>query len=489
MPYLPPTRDYADPNSYQTKQRNDLRQNAMGVLSGLSKLINALAPINQLPPEILGMVPKYQEGQTWKELVTVSGVCSYWRNTLLATPSIWTRLNGRGIEKTRAWVRRSKGLPIHLEAETSPDLQVLKFLAPHFSRLDAVILPCLKARDRSLVAHNHLAKLLRPNLLLRILHIDSSDLGGFDKPVIMGGEFPSLESLFIAGTQLLFTNLRAPNLRDAHISGTFNPTNLFDFLETSPLLEHLALRLNPFQDMSLGTQRKVVLKKIESLRFFHHGFEILQNLSLPPGGDVKMIEPLLPDQLAGTTSDYVHRLSLALDGLPMARGAGSLSFYTTGDDTCRFTSICGPNGNLELLTNEFDAPVSITLLHLFARNSFESLQDLKITDFELLSTDIQPISDFVKSLNGLRSIVMHQTSASPWLLALGSSHCPRLRDLTFKHPSPWSADYNAFFKFAKDRSEAGAPILRLAVTNRPEVPLDAVQMEMLQKYVSCVVWT
>ena len=90
------------------------------------------------------MVPKYQEDHNWKGLVTVSGVCSYWRNTFLTTPSLWTELNGKGIEKTRACVRRSKGLPIQLEVENSPDLQVLKFLAPHFSRLDVAILPNLK---------------------------------------------------------------------------------------------------------------------------------------------------------------------------------------------------------------------------------------------------------------------------------------------------------------------------------------------------------
>lgn len=43
----------ANTNSYETKQRNDLRKNAMSVLARLSKLINALAPVNQLPPEIL----------------------------------------------------------------------------------------------------------------------------------------------------------------------------------------------------------------------------------------------------------------------------------------------------------------------------------------------------------------------------------------------------------------------------------------------------
>lgn len=462
----------------------------MGVLTRLSKLINSLAPINQLPPEILGMVPKYQEDQTWKELVTVSSICSYWRNTLITTPSIWTKLNGRGIEKTRAWVRRSKGLPIQLEAETSPDLQVLKFLAPHFSRLDVVILSNLKARDRSLIAHNHLTKLLRPNSLLRILHIEASNLETFDTPMIMGGEFHSLERLYISGVQIEFTDLRTPKLRDAYIAGKFDLMDLLDFLEASPLLEYLALKLDPLQDMALGTPRKVVLDKMISLRFFHRGSEILQHLSLPPGADIKMIEAISPDQLDGIANDYSRLLSQALDNLPMTRRAESLSFHTTGTDACRFVSLQGPNGALELLTNKIPIPAAcVALLHLFARHSFGSIRALKITHFDLVPGDSHLVSDFVRSLDGLESIVMYQTNASSWLSALGSRHCLRLQDLTFERPSPWSADYDAFLRFVEDRNEAGIAIQRLAVVNHPEVSLDATQMGMLREHVRFVEWT
>ena len=436
------------------------------------------------------MVPKYQEDQTWKKLVTVSGVCSYWRNTFLTTPSLWTKLNGRGIEKTRAWVRRSKGLPIQLEAETSPDLQVLKFLAPHFSRLDVVILPSLKVRDRSLIAHNHLAKLLRPNPLLRVLRVDASNLETFDAPVVVGGDFPSLESLYVAGAQMVFTDLHTPKLRDAYIAGEFDLTNLLDFIEVSPLLEHLALKLDPLQDMSLDTPRKVVMGKMESLRVFHHGSKILQHLSLPPGGDIKMIEAISPDQLNGTTDIHAKLLSHALDNLPMTRRAESLSFHTTGTDACRFVSLQGPDGTLEMLTNEIPIPAAcVTLLRLFAQHSFWSIRDLKITNFELLPGDSHLVRDFVSSLGGLQSIVMHCTSASPWLSALGSNHCPRLQDLTFEHPPPWSADYHMFLRFAKDRSVADIPIQRLDVVNHPEVPLDAAQIETLREYVRFVAWT
>ena len=470
-------------------QRNNLRNSAMGVLAGLSKLINALAPINQLPPEILGVVPMYhQEGRTCKELVTVSGVCSYWRSTFLATPSIWTRLDGRGVEKTQAWVRRSGVLPIQLIAETSPDPRVLEFLAPHFSRLVVVGLACLTTRDQYPITHHHLTELLRPNRRLRIIQIKAPIRGTIDTPVVMDGKFASLERLLIVGIQISFTNLRARNLRHAHIAGTFDPTSLLDFLEASPLLESLSLKLDPPQDMLVRTRRKVVLGKMKSLRFFYHGLEILQHLSLPPGGDVKSMEAISADQLDGATSGNAQLLSRAFDNLPVSRQADSLSFHITGV-SCT-ASLKGPNGTLELVTRKTNIRTAyVTLLRLFAQNSFGSIRDLEISNLELSPRDFQLASDFVRLLDGLQSIVMHRTSASPWLLALGSSHCPQLRNLTFEYPSPWSVDYDAFSRFAKDRYEAGIPIQRLAVVNRPEVLLDAARVEGLRKYVSCVVWT
>ena len=85
--------------SRTTSQRDRLRKNAMGVLTAVSRFLNALAPINKLPPEILGMIPKYEDDQTPKHLVAVSSVCSYWRNAFIAAPCLWTRLGGKGLER------------------------------------------------------------------------------------------------------------------------------------------------------------------------------------------------------------------------------------------------------------------------------------------------------------------------------------------------------------------------------------------------------
>ena len=416
----------------------------------------------------------------------VSSVCFYWRNTLLTTSSIWTGLNGKGIEKTRVWVRRSKALPIQLEVEGSPDLQVLKFLAPYFPRLDVVTLSCLKARDRSLVTHGHLAKLLRPNALLRILHIEASGLGTLDTPVTVGGEFPSLEKLFIMDIRIVLANLRAPNLRDVFLSEKFDLTSLLDFLETSPLLEYVALELGRLQDVSVGIRRKIVLEKMKRLHLFYSGLEVLQHLSLPPGGEVKTIEEMPPDQLDGITGDCAQLLFRALENLPMSRQAESLLFRTT--DRCRVL-LEGSNGSFELVTNDIDVLAArVTLLRSITQYSTGTIRDFEILRFGLSPTDYQPVSDFLRLLEGLQTIVTFQANASTWLSALGTNICPQLLDLSFYHPSPESVDYRAITRFVKGRSKSGVPVQQLTVVNPFQYHLNVEEVETLRKYVKGVAW-
>ena len=83
-----------------TKQCLHLHESVMRVSNTMLKLANTLAPINKLPPEILGMIPKYEGVQTPRCLIAVSGVRSYWRKTFITTPSLWTSLDGKGVEKS-----------------------------------------------------------------------------------------------------------------------------------------------------------------------------------------------------------------------------------------------------------------------------------------------------------------------------------------------------------------------------------------------------
>ena len=450
-------------------------------------LMNTLAPINKLPPEILGMIPTYQEQNSQKDLVTICSICSYWRDTFLATPSLWTKLDGKGIEKTRVWIKRSGTLPIRLEAESSPDPEVIEFLAEYSPRLEVVDLLKLEAQDLPLFTHGHLSRLLRPTPHLRDICVEASDPQIFDTPVTICGEFSSLETLRLLGFPVSIANLSAPKLRKLFLTGTHDLTGILDLLDSLPLLECLALRLDLQQGEPVDIGRKVVLGKMLQASFFHHGFKILQHLSLPEVCDVKMIEEAPIHYLDGSTNSYTRFLSQVLDDLPMSRQVNSVSFHTMRG--CRILLLLGPKGRLELVTPEIgDTTACITLLRLFTRHSTESLQDLTLSNTYVHPNNVDIVSNFLKSLVDLRSLVMHQSFASPCLLALGTNYCLRLQKIHVQRPSPWLPDYYGMIKFVQDRSEAGIPIQRLLAVNGFPAPLNAEDMEMLRKYVKFVAW-
>ena len=474
--------------SQTVMQRDGLLKSAMGVSTAAAKIINALSPVNRLPPEILGMIPTYQEDQTLKDLVTVSSVCSYWRSTFLATPSLWTNLNGKGLKKTKAWVQRSKALPIHLLVEGSPDPKVLKFLGSHSSKMRAVILPYLTAQDLPLFKHGHISKLLRPTPLLREICVEASDLETLDKPIIIKGNFPSLEVLRLSGFQTSIVNLHAPNVREVLLTGTFDLARILELLDSFPLLERLALRLDLQHQALVGTERKVILGEMVQASFFYHGFTILQHLSLPVGSDIKMVDSEIPlHSLDGTTNFHTQFVSQVFNDLPMSRQIESISFHTT--QSCRVVFLSGPNGTLELVTHSIDDAISCTsLLRLFTKHSVDTLRELRISNIHIPPRDVHVISDFVKSIAGLQSIVMQQSFASSCLLALGTTHCLRLQNIEVQRPSPWLTDYEGLIKFVRDRSEAGIPIDRLLVRNGFPAPLGPEAKETLLKYVKHLTW-
>ena len=470
-----------------TNQRVCLRKDAMGALNAVSRLINALAPINRLPPEILGMVQMCGD-RSPKDLVAVSGVCSYWRNTFIATPSLWTTLDGKGLEKSRAWVERSGALPIQLLARGSPNPEVLEFLAPHYHRLGMVHLPQLVVHEEGAVSILPLPKLLRPGPLLRHICVAVYRLESFDVPVSITGEFPSLESLRVSGLPMSITNLRTPNLRNLRLGGVFDLINLLDLLESSPLLERLTFDLFPPQDdvgvvhsavESVATGRKVTLEKLKRADFLCEGFKILQHLLLPTSNAVEME---IPPHYRDDTLSVCTQLLSALDHLPIFHQVRSIDFdieYLSGQSA----SLEGPNGTLKLLTYYIDDPTaSITLLRLLAQHSTNFIQNLRIPNLYLSPIDFDHVSDFLKSLENLLSIHVEQ-SATQCLLALGTSHCLQLKEIYIWDSSPSLPECGRLKEFFQDRSEAGIPIRRLFIVRDPNAVIDSEVVETLREYV------
>ncbi|KAF9641910.1 hypothetical protein BDM02DRAFT_3075831, partial [Thelephora ganbajun] len=113
------------------------------VLRLVRSMKNNFAPINRIPPEIFSLIPRHlNERDVDKNLITLTHVCRGWREVLIGDSSLWTRLDCVDAEKTRAYIERSKFLPLEFALcrhGYSPYREDVFLLAvPHTSRAASI---------------------------------------------------------------------------------------------------------------------------------------------------------------------------------------------------------------------------------------------------------------------------------------------------------------------------------------------------------------
>ena len=75
-------------------QVDSLERDALQVLSLVRSTKNSLALINEIPPDVLSLIPNYWEDSDRDEgLVALTHVCRGWRDLFTSCPLVWTRLD------------------------------------------------------------------------------------------------------------------------------------------------------------------------------------------------------------------------------------------------------------------------------------------------------------------------------------------------------------------------------------------------------------
>jgi hypothetical protein len=238
-------------------QLRGMQLEAKHALSTIHASMNTFPKINRLPPEILALIPSFLTSH--KDLVFTTLVCRHWRNTIIASPPLWSFLDNDTMHSdlVAAFMDRCGDAPLDVSFSSDLDKNTLflKRVVLHSSRIRKMRIPSLH--------WSHLADVLdafdKPLPLLRDVELgfcyyDEGALPPFQRPFLAGAT--NLVSLDLSDYS---TSIRHPphftaptltHLKLSFISRTPTVGELLEFLRASPLIEDLRIHSDDVLDAS-----------------------------------------------------------------------------------------------------------------------------------------------------------------------------------------------------------------------------------------------
>jgi len=230
---------------------------AKHALSTIHSSMNTFPKINRLPPEVLALIPYFLTDH--KDLVFTTHVCRHWRNTIIASPPLWSSLDNETIHKdlVAAYIDRCGGTPldVNFSSDSDKNTSFLKKIILHSSHIHRIRIP--------FVPWYHIAEISdgfeTPLPLLRDVDLNI----GYDLSP------PPFERPFLAGaTNLLSLRLSDYNINSGtllhfiiptltHLSLLFSEPRipmvgeLLEFFRNSPLIEDLQVHADVVLDSGL----------------------------------------------------------------------------------------------------------------------------------------------------------------------------------------------------------------------------------------------
>ena len=347
---------------------------------------SSLVPINRLPMEVLSLIPTHLSNEG--DLFRASYVCRYWRSTFIERAGLWSNLDLK-MQRSDLYVKtlleRAQGSALDISSARLDDAKILALLSPHalkFRTLDFVedSWPYIQMFSEATAG---------PLPLLHTLGLDVIDLG-IDSETAA----PPLLPLFSGAVNLknfvlhsegevylkyfIFPNLTTFELSATTYSDEFLFSQLLDFLEASPTLQTVRIRIvggmEAFQG-DIPPDRVAVLPNVETLLVTRDepGYEIAAHISCPSArlasfvreydGEYGVPEGIFPTSTSWNAIGSQHMAS-TIDEVVLGITAEddilfySLSLLSPGLDTLKF----GYRGTIED-EDDYETPDSLEEEH------------------------------------------------------------------------------------------------------------------------------
>ncbi|KAI0353201.1 hypothetical protein OH77DRAFT_1427607 [Trametes cingulata] len=252
-------------------------------------------PIHQLPPKILLAIFEYcrplartkplrttrTPSADIRPLITISHVCSSWRNLVLNQRTLWSYVDGRNERLCEAFLQRSQGIQISLRITTKLAERLQNILTAHGRRIWRLDLEVHSAASAASALPERLRESCPHLICLTVLndflptdtHVNrpSGTREGLTQPP------PLLKALALASVLVSVPTIRFPHLTHLYLDklsvsdvtkqGT--GSHLTRFLSNCPLLEHLHLRGLPRAHTTALASQPARLNRMRSLTCVH----------------------------------------------------------------------------------------------------------------------------------------------------------------------------------------------------------------------------
>ena len=375
---------------------------------------NSFAPINRIPPEVLSLLPDYNNNiyAADRELITLTHVCRGWRDTFISHSSLWIKLDHPNVEKTHTYIQCSKSslLEVCLKNDKDNIDERLFLVTPHIHRI------------KSLTIYGDAP----------VLDIALSD-----------GDLSSLRELSLTG---VITRIPWKNLADltTFILESCRPgrdfvTQLLDFFENAPLL-HTVMLKDSIPDSSNAPPGRIVplphLVRLTMTMGPAHSI-LLNHLCIPIGvsltlyfgfrGEGSPLQDCLPATFANLRNlSHITVINLRFivtnKSIRMNGPSGELYFYAMNWSTSAFTL------DSRILCS-LDRSILLTTRRL-AVSKYEHPRPAEVEKC--------PVFHTLFSMDSLHTLVLNKCHNLLFILALNPEEnssklvaCPNLEKLIF----------------------------------------------------------
>jgi hypothetical protein len=446
---------------------------------------NRFAPINRIPGAILSLIPKYcDEDDVDEGLAALTHVCRGWRGLFVSHPSLWTRLDFMNVDKTRAYIERSRSLPLEVDLYKSEQESYLEdaFLlaVPHVGRFKSLTIGGTSDSLQNLTKHFSF-----PIHLLKELTID---LACTPTPVLdgalFGGDLSSLRTLSLRGviTHLPWNNLRnliTFELRCAP-GNTIAVTQLLNFLESASHLRDITLYSMPTSSnaplgrvISLPHLRKLIIMAHPAHSILLNHLSITTRVSLCLrfnfGGD----KSPLPYYLPKTTRNLKNLFHITTVNLRL-------------DKTEKFMRLAGPSGELYMLgywEDELEVAPSPDLdrrilqsLNYFPLHMTRRLAIMKYKPPTLTEIDKSSPYNMLLRMTDLLTLTLTRCNNLPFIIALnparnpsGLAPCPNLEELILYVEGRNAFNIPDLISMVKERASKDAKLRLMTIVGLGEL--------------------